>query len=96
MLLEMPLGGHCTAVENAMRQAKHMAVQKEMRGLDTDVKAQQERLKQLQADLDSHAALSLSLQQAKQVQMCDVYSFVMDVQLISLASILLLMAAPVL
>ena len=57
-----------------MRQAKHMAVQKEMRGLDADVKAQQEQLQQLQADLDSHAALSLSLQQAEQVQMRDVYS----------------------
>ena len=96
MLLEMPLDGHRTDMENAMRQAKHMAVQKEMRGLDADVKAQQEQLKQLQADLNSHAALSLSLQQAEQVQMRNVDSFIMDLQLISLASILLLTAAPVL
>ena len=69
-----------------MRQAKRVAVQKEMSGLEADVKAQQEQLKQLQADLDSLAALSLSLQQAEQVQRRDVYLFLTDLQLNSLAS----------
>lgn len=88
MLLKMPLGGHCTDGEYTMRQAKQMAVQKELRGLEADVKAQQEQLKQLQADLDSLAAMSLSLQQAEQVQRRDVYLFLSDLQLNSLASII--------
>ena len=69
MLLEMPLEGHRTDVENAMRQAKQVAVLKETRRLEADVKAQQEQLKQLQADLNAHAALRLSASRAEQVQM---------------------------
>ena len=63
----MPLKGHCTDVENAMRQARQVAVQKQMCGLEADMKAQQEQLKQLQADLNAHATLRLSTKQAEQV-----------------------------
>ena len=54
-------------------QAEEAELQKQMCALEADVKAQQEQLKQLQADLNLHAALKLSAQQVEQVRMCDLY-----------------------
>ena len=68
-LPSLPGGGDCTDWGVSHMQARQVAVQEQMHAVEADVKAQQERTKQLQADLNSHAALRLSVQQAEQVQM---------------------------
>ena len=66
-----------------------------MRGLEADLKAEQEQLKQLQANRNLHAALRLSAQQAQQVWLHDCTPNI-DIQLTSIAPILFLTVASVL
>jgi hypothetical protein len=51
-------------------QAEHEAVASKLDGTQGRMQALQEQRRQLQADLDTHAALKLSAEQAKQVQLC--------------------------
>ena len=49
------------------KQEEDAALSRQLAGLETEMRALQQQQKQLQDDLDAHSALSLSLQQAKQV-----------------------------
>jgi len=49
------------------KQEEDAGLSRQLEGLETETRALQQQQKQLQEDLDTHSAVSLSLQQAKQV-----------------------------